>query len=91
MVFMRKQESFLNTILIQNEVDNLGEYDVLLTIGLGEEGNMNLTDKYRNANSTGKVIAINKECPPYLLNNDYWIPGNCDEILEKLCVSLKIK
>jgi len=75
----------------KNEVDNLGEYDVLLTIGLGEEGNMNLTDKYRNANSTGKVIAINKECPPYLLNNDYWIPGNCDEILEKLCVSLKIK
>jgi len=63
-------------------VDNLGGYEVLLTIGLGDEGNINLTEKYRNANPLG--IAINKERPHYLGSNDYLIAGDSDEILEKL-------
>nr|WP_280521174.1 Sir2 family NAD-dependent protein deacetylase [Paenibacillus mangrovi] len=69
-------------------VDNLGGYELLLTIGLGDEGNINLTDKYRKANPLGKVIAINKERPQYLGSNDYLIAGDSDEILEKLCNQL---
>lgn len=70
-------------------VDNLRGYDLLLTIGLGDKGNIILTEKYRNANPLGKVIAINKERPQYLGSNDYIITGDCNEILEELCKHLK--
>lgn len=70
-------------------VDDLSDYDLLLTIGLGDEGNIGLTDKYRTVNPQGKVIAINRESPLYLGSDDNLIIGDCNEILKQLCNHLR--
>lgn len=63
------------------EIPNIEAYDVILTVGLSEEGMGIVAEEFKAGNGSGFIIAINLTAPLYLDKNDYFVEGNCEEIL----------
>lgn len=66
------------------EIPNIEQYDVILTIGLSNEGMGKVAEEYRIRNANGRIIAINVTPPAYLGSNDFYLEGNTEEILYAL-------
>ncbi|MBM3262424.1 MAG: hypothetical protein FJY97_03230 [candidate division Zixibacteria bacterium] len=61
----------------------LSLYDFLLTIGV-DSGLGELVSQYRQANPTGRILAINPEPPSYLSVQDGYISGEASSVLGEL-------
>lgn len=68
------------------DIPGLEEYDIILTIGLGDEGVGIVVQEYKTRNDTGCIIAINVNPPSYLDVNDYYIEGDSEEIRRKFFI-----
>lgn len=66
------------------EIPNIEKYDIILTIGLSDEGMGIVAKEYNTRNINGRIIAINFTPPKYLELNDYYVEGDSEEILNTL-------
>jgi len=80
------QPIFQNNLEIS--IPNLEIYDILLTIGLSDIGAGLVPKTFCEKNKYGIIIAINKNIPKYLNENDYYIKGDSDDILDLLLDNL---
>ena len=65
-------------------IPNIDSYDILLTVGLSDEGIGSVAKKYKSQRSDGMIISINKDIPCYLTEKDSYILGDCEYILERM-------
>ncbi|MCJ7842408.1 hypothetical protein MUB24_16185 [Lederbergia sp. NSJ-179] len=63
------------------DIPSLEEYDIILTIGLGDEGVGIVVEEFKTRNDDGCIIAINVSPPLYLDTNDYYVEGDSEKIL----------
>lgn len=63
------------------DIPNLEEYDIILTIGLGDKGIGRVAKEFKTRNKAGSIVAINLSPPLYLDRNDYYIEGDSEEVL----------
>lgn len=65
-------------------IPDLDKYDVLVTIGLSENGIGKVVDVFKESQDNKKIIAINTMLPKYITEKDYFIEGDADHILTRL-------
>lgn len=86
------EKTGIDSVFQNNEevvIHDLGQYEMLITIGLGDEGIGRVADVFRQRSANATIVAINTIMPNYLMEHDYFIQGHSDDILNQLMINIQ--